>query len=75
MSVRRICEAIVRDEKAVLPVSSVGGLFGDIALSLPAVVGANGVETRVPLSLSDEEKAALENGVQTLRGVIKELGL
>ncbi len=75
MSVRRICEAIVRDEKAVLPVSSVGGLFGDIALSLPAVVGANGVETRVPLSLSDEEKAALENGAQTLRGVIKELGL
>ena len=52
MSVRRICEAIVRDEKSIMPVSSIQkGNYGikDVALSMPAIVGKNGVETLVPI--------------------------
>ena len=73
MSVRRVCEAIVRDEKSILPVSSVQhGSYGiqDVALSLPAVVGKDGVETIVPIALSDEEIAALQASAQTLKDVL-----
>ena len=73
MSVRRVCEAIVRDEKSILPVSSVQhGSYGidGVALSLPAVVGKDGVETIVPIALSDEEIAALQASAQTLKDVL-----
>ena len=78
MSVRRVCEAIVRDEKSILPVSSVQhGSYGiqDVALSLPAVVGKDGVETIVPIALSDEEIAALRASAQTLKDVLDAQGL
>ena len=41
MSVKRICEAIVRDEKSILPVSGmIHGMYGveDVVLSMPAIV-------------------------------------
>ena len=78
MSVRRVCEAIVRDEKSILPVSSVQhGSYGiqDVALSLPAVVGKDGVETIVPIALSQEEIAALQASAQTLKDVLSAQGL
>ena len=78
MSVRRVCEAIVRDEKSILPVSSVQhGRYGiqDVALSLPAVVGKDGVETIVPIALSEEEIAALRASAQTLKDVLDAQGL
>lgn len=74
MSVRRICEAIVRDEKSILPVSTIQhGTFGinDVPLSMPAIVGKNGVETLVPIELNEEEKNALKNSAETLKNVIE----
>ena len=75
MSVKRICEAVVRDEKSILPVSSIQkgnyGLNG-IALSMPAIVGKQGVEGLVPISLSYEEKTALIESASKLREVIDE---
>ena len=47
MSVKRICEAITRDEESVLPVSvALHGDFGidGVTLSMPAIVGKNGIE-------------------------------
>ena len=76
MSVKRICEAIVRDEKSILPVSSIqNGNYGieGVALSMPAIVGKNGVETLVPIELSDEEKAELSNSAETLKKVIDDV--
>ncbi|MBR1778212.1 MAG: L-lactate dehydrogenase [Alphaproteobacteria bacterium] len=70
MSVKRICEAIVRDEKSILPVSSMmHGEYGieGISLSMPAVVGKDGVETLVPLQLSETEKADLQKSAKTLQ--------
>ncbi|SDI11770.1 L-lactate dehydrogenase [Pseudobutyrivibrio sp. 49] len=75
MSVRRICEAIIRDEKSILPISSIQhGDFGidGVALSMPAIVGRNGVEGSVPIRLSDEEKAALKASGDTLKQVLEE---
>lgn len=76
MSVKRICEAIVRDEKSVLPVSSIQhGAFGieDLSLSMPAVVGINGVETLVPIKLNEQETAALRASAATLKNVIDDV--
>ena len=78
MAVRRICEVIVRDEKSILPVSAMmNGEYGlaGLALSMPAVVGAQGVETHVPIRLSEEERASLACSAETLLDVIRGLGI
>ncbi len=78
MSVKRICESIVRDEKSILPVSAIlHGNYGieGIALSMPAIVGANGVETHVPIALSDEEIESLRHSAETIRGIVSEINL
>ncbi|SKA67189.1 L-lactate dehydrogenase [Eubacterium uniforme] len=75
MSVKRICEAIVRDEKSILPVSSyLDGQFGiyGISLSMPAIVGRNGVEALVPIQLSDDELSKLKESADTLKKAIGE---
>ena len=76
MSVKRICEAIVRDEKSILPVSSMmHGEYGisDVVLSMPAIVGKDGIETGVPISLSEEEEEKLRKSADTLKKVLEEL--
>lgn len=78
MAVRRICECIVRDEKSILPISSIQhGNYGihEIALSMPAIVGVNGVETHVPISLNAEETKSLLYSAETLENMIQELDL
>lgn len=75
MSVKRICEAIIRDEKSILPVSSMmHGQYGieGICLSMPAIVGKNGVETHVPLQLDDDEIKNLQNSAKTLQKILSE---
>ncbi len=75
MGVRRICEAIIRDEKSVLPVSRmIHGEFGidGVALSLPAIVGADGVEAPVPAELNEEELAALRKSADVLKEILNE---
>ena len=76
MSVRRICEAIIRDEKSILPISSIQhGDFGieGVALSMPAIVGRDGVEGSVPIRLSDDEKTALQESAATLKKVLDDV--
>lgn len=78
MSIRRICESIVRDEKSILPVSAmIHGNYGieGIALSMPAIVGASGVETHVPISLSEGETQSLRHSAQTIQEIISQLDL
>ena len=73
MSVRRICEAIIRDERSILPVSSIQkGEYGieNVALSIPAIVGREGVEKVVPIKLSDTEKEELIKSAETLKNVL-----
>ena len=55
MAVKRICEAIVRNEKSILPVSSLmTGEYGlnDVVLSIPAVVDETGVQKVIPIELN-----------------------
>jgi L-lactate dehydrogenase len=68
--VTRICEAILRDEHTVLPVSTMlKGQYGisDVYLSLPCVVGRRGVERIIELPLDDEERAGLHASAEVLQ--------
>lgn len=77
-SVRRICEAITRDEKSILPLSCMqNGMYGlsDVAISLPAVVGREGIADNVPLHLSETEIRALRDSAGKLKDVAQSLRL
>mgnify|MGYP006217342761 CR=1 FL=1 len=66
----RVIEAIVRDERRVLPVSSFlhGWLgFDDVCMSVPSVVGRAGVEEHLAVPMSDAERADLEASAQVIR--------
>ena len=76
MSVKRICECIVRNERSILPVSAMmHGEYGieDITLSMPAIGGIGGVETHVPIALSEEEAEKLVESAKKLKEVAKGL--
>ena len=76
MSVKRICTAVMRDEEAVLPVSSLMvGEYGlnDLCISMPTIVGRKGVITRVPVSIDDTEKAELQKSADALKKIIDQV--
>jgi L-lactate dehydrogenase len=66
----RICEAILRDERTVLPVSTrLTGQYGieGVYLSLPCVVGRDGVERVIEIPLDERERAGLRASADILR--------
>jgi L-lactate dehydrogenase len=68
--VTRICEAILRDERSVLVVSTLmTGQYGlrDVCLSTPCVIGNSGVERVIELRLDAAEQKDLEHSADTLR--------
>ena len=78
MAVRRICEVIARDEKSILSVSSLmEGQYGlkDICLSMPTIVGADGVEEKIPISLDEDEITKLMASAQALKDIASSLDL
>ena len=78
MAVGRIAEAIVRDEHAVLPISVVlEGQYGQegLALSLPAIVGRNGLEEILEVPMSQGERLALDASARQLKEAIAALKL
>ena len=75
-AVRRIVTAIVRDEKAVLPVSVfTNGAYGlpPLCISLPTVVGRGGAEQLLPMPLSNEEQEALLRSALQIEAALKQL--
>lgn len=72
MAVKRICECIIRNEQSILPVSSMmHGIYGmeDVVISMPAVVGKDGVEDVIPISLDEEEQEQLKKSASILMDV------
>lgn len=78
LSGARIVEAILRDEGAVLPVSSVlegyHGVSG-VALSVPSVVDATGVSRVIEVPFDDEEQGRFAASAATIRRSLDELGI
>ena len=76
-AVNRICEAISCDEQSVLPVSGVlEGEYdiNDVAISVPRIVGADGIEGYVPLQLNIDEHDALLESANMLKKILHKLG-
>jgi L-lactate dehydrogenase len=74
--VTRICEAILRDERSVLLVSTLmTGQYGlhDVSLSTPCIVGNCGVESVLELHLNGAEQQALEHSAGVLKHAYSQL--
>jgi len=78
LAAARIVGAILDDERAVLPVSALlRDRYGidDVCLSLPAVVGREGVEPLPSVPLSEDELAGLRASAEAVRAVARAAGL
>lgn len=72
----RMVAAIVKDEKAMMPVCAwVSGEYGinDVYLGVPAKLGKNGVEEVVVLDLTDDEIAGLAEAAAAVKEKVEEL--
>ena len=71
MAVSTIVEAIMKDENAILPVAHVlserFGKWAGVAMSLPCIVGCDGIEKTLNLPMSQEETEAMDRSADILR--------
>jgi L-lactate dehydrogenase len=78
LAVKRITEAIMRDEYSILTVSSLlQGQYNisDVCLSVPTVVDRNGINRILEIPLSGKEEEMLQQSADTLREVQNKLNL
>jgi len=69
LSLVRISEAILRNENSILTVSTLlKGEYGlnDVCLSIPCIIGENGVQKIIEAPLDQNETAGLKESAQTL---------
>lgn len=76
MAVRRIAEALVRNEHSVMPVTTlVSGHYGlgEVCLGVPAAVGRKGVEHVVEIPLNEEEDEMLHRSAAVVKETLQQL--
>jgi L-lactate dehydrogenase len=75
-AIARITEVILRDLRAILtvctPVENIAGVL-DVTVSLPHLVGGQGIITTLHPPLSDEEGVSLHASAQIIRSAIDQL--
>jgi malate dehydrogenase len=72
-SLVEMCEAILKDQRRVLPsIAYLEGEYGyeGIYLGVPTILGAGGIEKVIELELTPEEKAALDKSAEAVRNVM-----
>ena len=69
MASARIAEIVLRDERAVIPIGSYHAAHG-VTLSLPSVVGREGVSHVLEPEMNDDERQGLERSAKTLRQAV-----
>jgi malate dehydrogenase len=69
----QMVEAIVRDKKRLIPVAAlcnkeygVGGYY----VGVPVILGSNGVEKIIELSLTSSEQAAFQKSVDAVKSLV-----
>jgi L-lactate dehydrogenase len=77
VAITEVVRAILMDEKRVLCASSVpGGAYGigdDVSLSLPTIIGKDGVEGYLDVKFSDEELAGIANAAEVLKQTYQQI--
>jgi len=77
LAVCHILEGILFDEHRVMPVSGlVRGFMGmeDVCLSVPRIVGRNGIEAPLPIPMTVDEESGLRESADRIREVVRMLG-
>lgn len=77
-AVATIIEAIIKDKKSVIPVSTLmEGEYGadDVCIGVPCIIGANGVEKIIELNLDKSEQDIFNKGINSVKDAINELPL
>ncbi|HXS78191.1 MAG TPA: L-lactate dehydrogenase [Terracidiphilus sp.] len=77
LAVCNILESILHNERRVLPVSGQLCQFRDmedVCLSLPRVVGRNGIEAPLPIPMTVDEETGLQESAARIRSVVRRLG-
>ena len=78
IAIRDVIHAVLLNKKALLPVSSlISGAYGirDICLSVPSVVGRQGVEKHVEIKLWPKEQMALQQSAKALKETLGKVGV
>ncbi|MEK9169234.1 MAG: L-lactate dehydrogenase, partial [Patescibacteria group bacterium] len=71
--INQLVSAILRDTKRVYPISvPLTGQYGqkDVSISVPCVIGKNGVEKILEVPLSEDEKKLMDRSVKILKSII-----
>ncbi len=78
MAITRIVRAVLSDEQSVLTVSGrLRGEYGrkNVFLGNPCIIGRNGIDRTIELSLTEKELVALHNSYQILEDSFRQLQL
>lgn len=65
----RLTEMILRDERAVIPIGCYNPAFG-VTLSLPSIVGRDGVQRVLEPDMTDEERQGLQRSAEAIRAAL-----
>ena len=71
-----MAKSVLFDEKRLLPASAfLDGEFGveGFYVGVPAVLGANGVERIVELTLDENEKSSLDKSINAVKGLVEDM--
>ena len=74
ITITKIVKAIVKNLKDVLPVSCMLENYydqNDVCLSVPCIVGKNGIEKKIWIALNEKEEQDLKNSVHVIRENMK----
>jgi L-lactate dehydrogenase len=74
--ISKIVEGILRDEKNIVPLSVYIDNYygeGDLCMSVPCLVGKEGVIKKYLLPLAADEQSKLHNSASVLKGTIKQI--
>ncbi|HLR59810.1 MAG TPA: L-lactate dehydrogenase [Pseudogracilibacillus sp.] len=73
-----LAKAVVLNERSVYPVCTTlqgqYGYDGDVALSMPCIIGKNGVEQQLEVELDEEEMKLLHKSAQYIQEAMKQAG-
>ena len=69
----RIAEIVLRNERAVIPIGVFNPKFG-VTLSMPGILGRNGVSRILEPAMSEEELQGLQRSADTLKAASRRVG-
>jgi L-lactate dehydrogenase len=77
-AIAKIVDVILHDQRSILTVSTMSSLtegIADVSISLPNLVGGNGILETLPLPLSTVESAELNKSAEILRAEIEKINI